>query len=91
MRFGQGVNAAVTSATYDEDPTTAAKRPCAWIEPKGLGQGLIDLVEIPTADETNDNIVAFGAWLLCQNLAVEFAYRLHWTWTKAHPEGARAC
>lgn len=35
-------------------------RPSAWIEPKGdWGKGKVELVEIPTADETNDNIVAF--------------------------------
>ncbi|SFM91396.1 glucans biosynthesis protein [Izhakiella capsodis] len=35
-------------------------RPSAWIEPKGdWGKGHIELVEIPTSDETNDNIVAF--------------------------------
>lgn len=35
-------------------------RPGAWIEPKGVwGKGKVELVEIPTADETNDNIVAF--------------------------------
>ncbi len=35
-------------------------RPSAWIEPKGdWGKGKVELVEIPTPDETNDNIVAF--------------------------------
>ena len=35
-------------------------RPSARIEPKGdWGKGKVELVEIPTADETNDNIVAF--------------------------------
>lgn len=35
-------------------------RPSGWIEPKGeWGKGKVELVEIPTADETNDNIVAF--------------------------------
>ena len=35
-------------------------RPSYWIEPRGdWGDGRIDLVELPTADETNDNIVAF--------------------------------
>jgi glucans biosynthesis protein len=58
------------------------KRPSAWVEPKGdWGKGTVDLVEIPTADETNDNIVAF--WkpdvLPEPGKPVDFNYRLHWT------------
>ncbi|CAK9884651.1 MAG: Glucans biosynthesis protein G [Candidatus Erwinia impunctatus] len=35
-------------------------RPSGWVEPQGdWGKGRVELVEIPTADETNDNIVAF--------------------------------
>jgi glucans biosynthesis protein len=35
-------------------------RPSAWVTPKGnWGKGRVELVEIPTSDETNDNIVAF--------------------------------
>jgi len=35
-------------------------RPSAWIEPQGQwGKGRVTLMEIPTPDETNDNIVAF--------------------------------
>ncbi|MEG1122673.1 MAG: glucan biosynthesis protein, partial [Citrobacter sp.] len=35
-------------------------RPSAWVTPKGdWGKGKIELVEIPTNDETNDNIVAY--------------------------------
>ena len=36
-------------------------RPSYWIEPReGWGEGGVGLVELPTDDETNDNIVA--AW-----------------------------
>ncbi len=36
------------------------KRPSVWIEPTGKwGKGRIELVQLPTADETNDNAVAF--------------------------------
>ena len=36
-------------------------RPSYWIEPKdGWGEGKVELLELPTGDETNDNIVA--AW-----------------------------
>lgn len=35
-------------------------RPSAWVEPHGSwGSGRVELVQIPTPDETNDNIVAF--------------------------------
>jgi periplasmic glucans biosynthesis protein len=35
-------------------------RPNLWVEPKGSwGKGSVRLIEIPTPDETNDNIVAF--------------------------------
>ena len=35
-------------------------RPSGWIEPRGdWGKGHVELIEIPTPDETNDNIVAF--------------------------------
>ena len=34
-------------------------RPSYWIEPRGnWGEGRVELVELPTQDETNDNIVA---------------------------------
>ena len=34
-------------------------RPSYWVEPKvGWGDGRVELVELPTLDETNDNIVA---------------------------------
>jgi periplasmic glucans biosynthesis protein len=36
------------------------KRPCYWIEPTGdWGRGHVVLAELPTTDETNDNIVAY--------------------------------
>ncbi|MFC3609478.1 glucan biosynthesis protein G [Stutzerimonas tarimensis] len=57
-------------------------RPGGWIEVVGdWGPGRVELVEIPTADETNDNIVAF--WTPDQpiepgqELALE--YRMHFT------------
>ncbi len=34
-------------------------RPSYWVEPRGnWGEGQVELVELPTSDETNDNIVA---------------------------------
>jgi glucans biosynthesis protein len=37
-------------------------RPSYWIEPQGdWGEGVVELIELPTTDETNDNIVALWA------------------------------
>ena len=45
---------------YQDDGVFYDRRPSLWVEPKGdWGAGAIDLVEIPTDNETNDNIVAF--------------------------------
>jgi glucans biosynthesis protein len=56
-------------------------RPSAWVEPVGTwGRGAVRLVEIPTPDETSDNIVAF--WVPASppppGEPLEFEYRLHW-------------
>lgn len=57
-------------------------RPSAWIEPQNdWGKGHVRLVEIPTADETNDNIVSF--WVPDAMPAggepMHFDYRINWT------------
>lgn len=57
------------------------KRPSLWVEPIGdWGEGVVQLVEIPTKDEVHDNIVAF--WRPKQALLARsehgFTYRLHW-------------
>ncbi|WP_411860485.1 glucan biosynthesis protein [Halioxenophilus sp. WMMB6] len=54
-------------------------RPSLWVEPlNDWGEGRIELVEIPTPDETNDNIVAF--WVSNQPVAagseLNYQYRL---------------
>jgi periplasmic glucans biosynthesis protein len=37
-------------------------RPSYWIEPQGdWGEGCVELIELPTTDETNDNVVALWA------------------------------
>lgn len=71
---------------YEDLDDNYQKRPSAWIEPKGdWGKGTVDLVEIPTADETNDNIVAFWSpeTLPEPGKPFEYAYRLHWTINEA--------
>lgn len=57
------------------------RRPSAWIEPKGdWGAGSVELVEIPSGRESNDNVVAF--WRPAKPLApgktLSFAYKITW-------------
>ena len=45
---------------YEDLDARYERRPSAWVEPKGSwGQGKIELVQIPSPDESNDNIVAY--------------------------------
>jgi periplasmic glucans biosynthesis protein len=65
------------------------RRPSAWVEPEGdWGAGSLELVEIPSGRETNDNIVAF--WRPAQPLApahpAYFAYRMIWSAEPAQPK-----
>jgi glucans biosynthesis protein len=47
-------------SSYEDLEAHYQQRPSAWIEPKGTwGAGRVELVQIPTPDETNDNIVAY--------------------------------
>jgi glucans biosynthesis protein len=60
------------------------KRPSLWVEPNGdWGQGVVELVEIPTNREFNDNIAAF--WRPHEPLKAKgeyvLNYRLHWCWS----------
>ncbi|MDY6944111.1 MAG: glucan biosynthesis protein [Pseudomonadota bacterium] len=59
-------------------------RPSAWIEPTSdWGKGSVDLVEIPTANETNDNVVAFFRphHTLPAGKPWHASYRLRWNAT----------
>jgi periplasmic glucans biosynthesis protein len=63
-------------------------RPSAWIEPIGKwGHGAVRLLELPTANEFNDNVVAFWApeKLPPPGEALELSYRLHWYMDQIHP------
>lgn len=68
-------------AHYEDLDARFDLRPSAWIEPHGdWGRGRVELVAIPTPDETNDNIVAF--WVPEQapraGDALSFDYALKW-------------
>jgi glucans biosynthesis protein len=55
-------------ANYHDLGARYERRPSAWVAPQGdWGAGEVVLVQIPTASETNDNIVAF--WTPAQKLS----------------------
>ena len=66
------------------------KRPSAWVEPIGdWGEGQVQLYEIPTRNEHNDNIVAF--WRPKEPFQPKreylYTYRLHWTNNDPNAQG----
>ncbi len=66
---------------YQDDGVFYEKRPSLWVEPVGdWGPGAVMLYEIPTAKETDDNIVAF--WTPDRparaGTTFTFDYRLRW-------------
>jgi glucans biosynthesis protein len=70
------------------------RRPSLWVEPKGSwGRGSVQLVEIPTGDETNDNIVAM--WTPerppAPHARFDLSYRLHWLADNPFPSGLARC
>lgn len=70
-------------AAYQDDDQHWERRPSLWIEPLGdWGDGAIQLVEIPSESEINENIVAYWRPRLPLNAGKEatFAYRQFWCW-----------
>lgn len=66
---------------YQDDGVFYEKRPSLWVQPKGdWGKGSVQLVEIPTVDETFDNIVAFWNPQTKPQPGQELliGYRLYW-------------
>jgi len=68
-------------ANYQDDGAFYNRRPSMWVETTGnWGAGSVQLVEIPTADEIHDNIVAY--WIPKNPVKardqLQFAYRLFW-------------
>ncbi len=67
--------------SYEDLEAHYHDRPSLWVEPVGnWGKGRVRLVELPTPDETNDNIVAF--WVpdaqVVAGQPIHLSYRLHW-------------
>jgi len=66
---------------YEDTEAAYHLRPSTWVQPQGSwGPGSIRLVELPTPDETNDNIVAFWVpqTLPAPGTPIEFRYDLQW-------------
>jgi glucans biosynthesis protein len=68
-------------ASYEDNEARYELRPSGWVEPLGSwGPGRVELVQIGTPDETNDNVVAY--WVPEQlpplGKPLDFSYRLHW-------------
>ena len=77
-------------SNYEDPEAQYERRPSAWVEPIGdWGAGRVELVQIPTPDETNDNIVAF--WVPDKppdpQKPFDFAYKLHWQMANETPPG----
>jgi len=67
--------------SYQDLESSYQLRPSTWVEPVGSwGPGSVRLVELPTPDETSDNVVAF--WkperLPAPGSPISFEYNLHW-------------
>ncbi len=81
-------------ASYQDLEADYQRRPSAWIEPTGdWGEGTVELVEIPSDGEFNDNVVAFWvpAGPVVAGSARAFDYTLGFgDELNARPGGARA-
>ncbi len=80
---------------YQDDGVFYERRPGVWVEPKpiagqGWGKGAVQLVEIPTIDETFDNIVCYWnpAARAVPGREMLFAYRLYWGAQAPYPATA---
>jgi periplasmic glucans biosynthesis protein len=78
--------------SYEDSEARYELRPSAWIEPVGSwGAGRVELVQLNTPNETNDNIVAYWVpdHLPAKGQPLDFTYRLHWQGTQMQrPPGA---
>jgi glucans biosynthesis protein len=68
-------------ARYEDLEARYERRPSAWVAPRAdWGAGRVELVQIPSPDETNDNIVAY--WVTDSppkpREAYDFEYRVSW-------------
>ncbi len=67
-------------ASYEDTEAQYEQRPSAWVEPQGSwGPGRVELMQLHTPDETDDNVVAY--WVPervpSAGQPLDFSYRLH--------------
>jgi glucans biosynthesis protein len=79
---------------YQDDGVYYDRRPSLWVEPLGdWGEGAVQLVELPTNDETEDNIVAM--WVPKEPVkagsSLRYRYRLQWCATEPHETDLARC
>jgi glucans biosynthesis protein len=70
---------------YEDLEARYGLRPSVWVEPRGKwGAGRVELVQIPSPDETNDNIVAYWVWAdpPKPGKAYDVEYRVLWQMTE---------
>lgn len=66
---------------YQDLETRPEQRPSAWVVPHGdWGEGQVQLVEIPTRSDTNDNIVAYWVPATLPEVGAvgAYAYSMYW-------------
>lgn len=80
-------------ASYEDPEARYERRPSAWVKPLGdWGAGRVELVQLPTPDETHDNIVAYWvpATLPAAGEPLDVAYEVAWQGEEQQtPPGAR--
>lgn len=73
-------------ADYEDLQADYHTRPSAWVEPGDMwGAGAVRLVELPTAEEYYDNIVAYWRPQAGLKAGVPFAYAYRLTWASGTP------
>ncbi|HET8744449.1 MAG TPA: glucan biosynthesis protein G [Ramlibacter sp.] len=80
-------------ASYEDPEARYERRPSAWIRPlSDWGPGRVELLQLPTPDETHDNVVAY--WvperLPAPGEPLELRYEIAWQGdAQAQPPGSR--
>ena len=77
---------------YQDLEATYDLRPGYWVEPVGQwGEGFVELVELPTPDETHDNVVAYWRpkqpWEPGQEITLTYRMRAVSSTDAMHPGG----
>lgn len=81
-------------ASYQDVEARYERRPSAWVRPlSDWGPGRVELLQLPTPDETHDNIAAYWvpARLPAAGEPLDFAYEIAWQGdAQQAPPGSRA-